>query len=286
MSRLLALKNRKKVVNTIFRACSAMKAAASVRVHKIEKSIEDFKVSYDMIMRHSGPILEQFFLSTIMNSNSKARGHIIVGCDTGMCGDFMSMIKLYFKHQIELQENDLAAIQAGIDNYWMIFGAKLENFFPPSKLNIKYFGKIGLTDSNVFYKMWDFIEEKQISELIIHHFDKKEIVKSTVFSKEKMLEAFVANDDPMTELVKSRTVENSKLDPNLLTQEYAMFFLAANLYRAFLASLYEENRQRIYAMSQAKTNAENMGKIIDRLYNRARQEKITMELNEITAGII
>lgn len=290
MSKLLALKNRKKVIETIYRASSAMKAAASVRVRKIEKSMSEFEKSFDLIQRNSALVLEQLFLPFVMNTKSTARANIIIGCDTGMCGDFASMIKNYFKLQITLEDQNLEkAIEDKTgENYWLVFGSKLENV--STRENVKYMGNVSIEGgkilADVIVVLWDFIHEKQITELVIHHFYKNEIIKHVVFSKQKLMEAFIKNDEVEVNILKSRVVENKKMDMNLITYEYGGFFLASVIYKAFLSSLYEENKQRIYAMSQAKTNAESMGKVIDRLYNRARQEKITMELNEITAGII
>jgi F-type H+-transporting ATPase subunit gamma len=67
---------------------------------------------------------------------------------------------------------------------------------------------------------------------------------------------------------------------NNVDKDYALLFLANEIYQAMLSSLVAENKQRIIAMTQAKTNAQDMDKILDRLYNKARQEKITTELSE------
>jgi F0F1-type ATP synthase gamma subunit len=103
----------------------------------------------------------------------------------------------------------------------------------------------------------------------------------TILSKHMMEAAFIKNEE-----LKNDIFQENKIDFDEICAGYGYFYLANKLYQVFLESMYQENRQRILAMTQAKTNAEDMGKIIDRLYNRARQEKITMELNEIASSVM
>ena len=274
MSNLLALKNRKKVIDTIYRASSAMKVAASMRVRKTENYENEFKASLSLLENHSSEILESLFLQFVMNVNANFHANILIGADSGMCGDFLNIVKNYFKSQ---KQNDNSN-----NKFWLVFGSKLELFCNNS--DILYFGKISIESSDLFSnaeKLWNFFSENLINSLTIHYYMKNEIKQKTIFSKELLEAAYMEN-----EYIKNKAVKNMKVDLDLISKDYGILYLAAHLYSSFVANIYEENKQRVIAMSQAKNNAESMGKIIDRLYNRARQEKITMELNEITAGII
>lgn len=56
------------------------------------------------------------------------------------------------------------------------------------------------------------------------------------------------------------------------------------LYQCFLDALVSEQAMRRVAMKAATDNAGGLGRLIKRNYNRARQAKITTELNEIVSG--
>ncbi len=58
----------------------------------------------------------------------------------------------------------------------------------------------------------------------------------------------------------------------------------ATLFQAFLDAVVSENVARMVAMKAATDNAGEMGRVIGRKYNRARQAQITTELTEIISG--
>lgn len=58
----------------------------------------------------------------------------------------------------------------------------------------------------------------------------------------------------------------------------------ATLFQAFLDAVVSENVARMVAMKAATDNAGEMGRLISRKYNRARQAQITTELTEIISG--
>lgn len=59
----------------------------------------------------------------------------------------------------------------------------------------------------------------------------------------------------------------------------------SNLYRIFLEGSVSEHISRMIAMNKATDNAADMIKDLTRLYNRARQAKITSELSEIMGAV-
>lgn len=259
---LLALKNRRKTINMIYRASSAMKAAAAVRVRKVEGYLED-SLRYENAFgfNNNAVILSQLFLEFAMNKNSTKKANILIGCDKGMCGDFVNALSGYYK-----KKKDEA-------DFWFVFGAKLEGLCNNPKtifcssVNLDQFSM--LVAGNI---IWRLINQHQICELNLNYFSKDKIVQVPIFSKSLMEKALMVLIDQEVDFE--------------LHKDMAITFLAKKMYLAMLESALEENKQRLFAMTQAKTNAEDMGKVITRLYNKARQEKITRELTEITAGII
>ena len=57
-----------------------------------------------------------------------------------------------------------------------------------------------------------------------------------------------------------------------------------SLFQAFNDAVVSEQVMRMVAMKAATDNASELGRILNRDYNRARQTKITTELTEIVSG--
>lgn len=251
-----ALKQRKKTVNVIFRLSCAMKAATAVRIRQIEKKISNFVSVKELINEHDEEVLEKIF-TPFTNQNCQNKANIMITCDKGMCGDLINNFNKY----LNLYSNN--------NDYWLIFGAKFEAMAHSDSKKF-FFGNTLLDQAAIFNRaqlVYCFLLEKEICELNIHYFAKEKIVNKVIFSKERANQGRLNNEDIQD------CVDN-------INQDYALLFLASELYQAFLSSLLAENKQRIVAMTQAKTNAEDMDKALNRIYNKARQEKITMELSE------
>lgn len=260
---LLALKHRKKTIDVIYRASGAMKAAAVVRVRKVEKYLEEIYAIKSNDQAIKAWVIETSVLPFVMNKNATNKANILIGADKGMCGDFINVLQTYCKKK----QNE--------GNYWLLFGSKLESKLIGEK--IVFCGNVELDQIEIIkYSkiIWQFIRQYEICELTLHYFSKDKIKAQIVFSKEIMEKSMLNNEHRDLEI------------DSYLFEQFAVISLGKVLYEAMLESSLAENKQRLVAMTEAKRNAEDMGKIIARLYHKARQEKITRELTEITAGIV
>ena len=61
-------------------------------------------------------------------------------------------------------------------------------------------------------------------------------------------------------------------------------YLETRIYHALLEAITSEYASRRFAMKNATDAAGDMKKDLTRLYNRARQAKITQEISEIVSG--
>jgi F-type H+-transporting ATPase subunit gamma len=73
-------------------------------------------------------------------------------------------------------------------------------------------------------------------------------------------------------------------DPKALLDELLPRSVKVSLFQAFLDATVSENVMRMVAMKAATDNAGGLGRTLKRSYNRARQARITTELNEIVSG--
>jgi F-type H+-transporting ATPase subunit gamma len=69
-----------------------------------------------------------------------------------------------------------------------------------------------------------------------------------------------------------------------LLQDLLPLTVKTSLFQAFNDAVVSEQIMRIVAMKSATENAKDIGKLLNRSYNRARQSQITTELTEIISG--
>jgi F-type H+-transporting ATPase subunit gamma len=72
--------------------------------------------------------------------------------------------------------------------------------------------------------------------------------------------------------------------PESILEELLPMAVRAALYQAFLDAVVSEQLLRMVAMKAATENARDLGKTLNRNYNRARQTQITTELMEVVSG--
>ncbi|MFO0783406.1 MAG: ATP synthase F1 subunit gamma [Phycisphaerales bacterium] len=72
--------------------------------------------------------------------------------------------------------------------------------------------------------------------------------------------------------------------PRELLDELLPRSVKVSLFQTFLDAVVSENVMRMVAMKSATDNAGGLGRTLKRSYNRARQARITTELNEIVSG--
>ena len=74
-------------------------------------------------------------------------------------------------------------------------------------------------------------------------------------------------------------------EPGVLLAELLPVTVKIRLFQCFMDAVVSENVARMVAMKSASDAAEEMGKLLSREFNRARQSQITMELLDIMGGV-
>lgn len=74
-------------------------------------------------------------------------------------------------------------------------------------------------------------------------------------------------------------------DYDTTNQRFQEFYLFMTLYEAYYQSKFSENMSRRIAMQQASDNANEMREDLNNRYNQLRQEEITQEILELSAGV-
>lgn len=251
MSSLVHLKNRKIAVNSVLRSNMAFKAVAIVKIQKAHKMLHAVYSNYDLVLK------QDLFSSRSVN-NSKNVVNVLIGCDKGMCGDFLNNIINFFKFSVK-NSND----------FWCLIGEKLIHFANNKNVFSYHSAFNEFEIFNLATNLYSLLNKLEAIEFNVHYFSNYKIKKITIFN---------LDFDKMIEKKSKAIVEESKF--------FEVLSIATYLSKAIYESVLSENKQRVIMLEQAKTNAENMKHKIHCLLNRIRQDNITCELNEIVSGVL
>lgn len=241
MSSLRHIKAKIGTIESYLRSNNAMKSVASVRISKYKKKIKLLKLVES--------ITQNFRYSTKKEEEKKTL-EVIIGCNQGMCGSFLSNVSNYIKKQVkEISDNE----------YIHVLGEKFLEYNLHVNINTE---KIVSTSSgflNTSKNIYNFIQKNNITDINFHYSDSNKIIKK--------------------EVIKERDI-NSKYCI------YEMLWITVMIMEAVYTSGFYENKERVLALEQAKTNAEKMQKKAYNELNRIRQDTITNDLAEIIAGVL
>ncbi len=172
---------------------------------------------------------------------------ILITADKGMCSNFA----LNTLRQFNEKKNQY--------DFWILIGQKAERL---ESENVIFFSSCEINQHHCL----------ELSRKILNFFQINQIQFCDILFNQKTFN-----------ILNCKMTEPSEENLNL---ECVNFALCSLIFNKILLSLIEENKQRMLSMTNAKNNATQMSSDIDILYNKARQEKITNEINEIIGGLI
>jgi F-type H+-transporting ATPase subunit gamma len=288
MQSLDIIKRRIKTVQTTAKITSAMKLVATA---KIKKQMNEFKVVssfckdfYEIIQEVTkGLLIEEIF----NKPKSDATLHILITSSLGLCGAFNTNVcKLLLEH---LQPNDKI----------VVFGKKGYSFLKARGLENQIVEQLEIADSDV-----DYLELLPVTDKIIRYFVTGEVAKINLvytkfinsisfnpistqilpLSQELFLEKGAQAKKSYTTL--SGQGKEIQFEPNRvkIIQHVLPTYLVTLAFAGVAESKVCENAARRNAMETASDNAKDLIEDLTLEFNRARQEGITQEINEIVAG--
>jgi F-type H+-transporting ATPase subunit gamma len=288
MQSLDIIKRRIKTVQTTAKITNAMKL---VSIAKIKKQMAEFKVVsdfckdfYDIIQEVTkGILIEELFPT----SKSDATLHILITSSLGLCGAFNTNVcKLLLEH---LKPNDKI----------VVFGKKGFNFLKIKGLEHRVLEMLEISDTDT-----DYLELLPITDTIIKLFINGEVSKiNLVYTKfinaisfnpvcTQVLplsqELFLEKGQHVKKTYTTLSTEGKEIqfEPNRIRiiQNVLPTYLVTLTFAGIAESKVCENGARRNAMETASDNAKDLIEDLTLQFNRARQEGITQEINEIVAG--
>ena len=208
----------------------------------------------------------------------------VVASDRGFCGPFNSnILKLADKEIIKLREEGEIEI--------LPIGKKAVNHYSKRE-KIRYsFSGVG--------DYWEFKQTKEISDFLVSSFLSNKYQKIYMFytqfqssfvQKATMVQLFPSTSESIENFTKKEELKegvnkNYLLEPSpkIILDEIIPIFVQYLIYQFILSANTSEHSARMMAMRNASDNAKGLLEDLRLVYNKARQEKITSEVCEISS---
>ena len=295
------IRNRIKSVTGTRKITKAMEMIASSKIRKAQSRIFEARAFIEKIEE---VITDISFYSGLVSDpllapHKEEKVVLVIGltADRGLCGGYNANI-------IRLIEHNIKGLRSqGSDVKLDIIGTRGRN----------YFRYTGFPVSNIYENLSDyprFLDAREISKDIISRYISGEVDKVVICYtrfknaaeqipsirqilpisiEEKIVRGEIKEIAPGKVQIGDRLcLINSEFMFDPAPQEILGSLLPQYIYTTIYGVLLEatasETGARMTAMKSASDNAEDMIKDLVRLYHRARQQQITMEITEIVSG--
>ncbi len=205
---------------------------------------------------------------------------ILVTADRGLAGAFNSNIIKEAERFIEEKESKGSSVSL------ILIGRKGYQHFS------KKGGRIVKGYEEVFRKEVNFGVAKEVSEIVRERFTKGETDAVYLLNNEMITRAtykpvlrkFLPFELPSEEAKDTLSVYTFEVDESEFMNHLLNLYLNYQLYRALVESNAAEHFARMVAMDNATKNADDLIKQWTLIFNKARQESITLELMDIVGA--
>lgn len=284
MANTLALRRRIKTAQNVSKTTRAMQMISASKLKKAQHAAVSSRPYVEKLIEIAQRIapktlmdadtISPYLKPQVMNGKTL---YIIISPDKGLCGGLVTnLVREYFK----LRKDD--------KSYFVTVGKKIEGPVASGKKNLLasfHFGNTVPSFAQV-YPIVEIINQQYLSGNI----DSVKLITTkfvSVFSQVAQITPLlpVALESMNTEN-KSQTdilfePEKEQLLPELLKRYIEMV-----IYQHLLESYASENAARMIAMQNATNNAKDIVNELQLLYNKARQEKITKEILDISSAAV
>jgi F-type H+-transporting ATPase subunit gamma len=288
MQSLDLIKRRIKTVQTTAKITNAMKLVATAKIKKQMaefKVVSEFcKVFYDIIEEVTkGLMIEEIFTKPTTNKTL----YVLVSSSLGLCGAFNQNVCKMLLEKLQPSDQIVIVGKKG-------FGYLRSKGFEKNVTDV-----IEISDTDT-----DYLEAMPISEKIVHSFITGEVARVeliyTKFVNSILFEPaaiqilplsqtlFMDNKQGVKKIYTTLTADKKEIqfepDRIQIIKNVIPVFVLTMVYAAIAESRVCENGARRNAMETASDNAKELIEDLTLQFNRARQEGITQEINEIVAG--
>ncbi|MBQ8791950.1 MAG: ATP synthase F1 subunit gamma [Ruminiclostridium sp.] len=274
------IKRRVKSVESTMQITKAMELVASSKLRKAKQRAEEarpfFEAQYELMCKIAGET-EGFSTVFTRRREIKNRLFIVIAGDRGMAGGYnTNIIKLVTQaHEKDKVKPKIIAIGKKAVDYFTKHGYEVVAEYPGLAETIK------TADAADISRMaLDMFTEGAVDEIQIFY---TQFISALVQTATQM--GIIPVNPPVGNIVPdNKAGTNYDPSPEAVFNRVIPRLTASIIICAVNESYASEQGARRTAMENATDNAEEMIGTLSLLYNRARQEKITNELNEIVSG--
>lgn len=276
------IKRRIKSVKSTQQITRAMKVVSASKLRKSQSAVlavRPFARKIEQMMLHLSEAAEHPYLK--QKSELKTIGYVVIGSDRGLCGGFnVNLHRFLDKTVAERQAKDFGLVVIGrkakeycqrrcypIDTEYTGVGDN------PSFDQARALGKLTTAayDSGKYDEVW----------LVYSEF-KSAMVQQPKLKRLLPVEQPVLAEDEVN--IFALTDYIFEPDKNTVLDAILPQYVDIEVYTALQEAKASEHGARMTAMSSASDNAAEMISCLTLSLNRARQEAITTEINEIVGG--
>ena len=287
MSDMKEIKNRIKSVSDTQKITNAMYLIASTKLRKAKAALDETRPYFDSIEKEIKRIFrinmnvenQYFFPVKGSVSEDKGAAYLVITADKGLAGPYnQNVIKRF-----------LEVYKPEINNKIFVVGEYGRHYFESHK--IKYDDMFHYTAQNptlrraasITEKLLDVYESGNVSRLYIVYTDMKAGTNGNV-NVNRLLpfhRADFTNHIPEKAIAHSFEFMPSMSD---VLDHIIPSYVSGFVYSALIDSFCGEQNARMMAMDSANKNAAELMDNLDLEYNHLRQNAITQEITEISAG--
>lgn len=282
-------RRRIKSVNSTRQITKAMEMIASIKMQKSVKVITTSRAyiqnAWNILSRLAQKILSDDHLLI----NPKKTGItcvIFITSDRGLCGSYNSdLIKKYAHYQKEIAKNDSDVISIGKT------GARYINRYNKGNLIAEFPGfesNISVSDVNPIFKLVfaDYLAGKYNKVIIIYSHYVSSLKQIPVVKQLLPISQDHIDNPEVWEAEEVTDDLEFKFEPNpdIVFDSALRQILLAQIYGAILESNASRYSAQMVAMKNSTDNASSLIDELQLIYNSVRQDNITREIAEISAG--
>jgi F-type H+-transporting ATPase subunit gamma len=281
-ARIKSVKNTRKITKTM-EMVSTAKSRKMMNLVNAAKPYSEKLVEIMHRLSSQGAVIDSPFLRRVEHPRKVVL--LVITANRGLCGGYNSNVVKLARNQMK-HYRDL-----GIETELHVIGKKGINFFK--------FQKVAMDASHLSKEdAVKFEDTLTFSEDYMHRFaagevDRVEVISTVYYNSASQKPEVTVVLPAGGELHGKGHGSEPKAPtgpviydptPDVILTRLVPHLIKSNMYRIFLEAAASEQIYRRIAMKSATDAATDMGKLLNRTYNRIRQASITQEIGEIVAG--
>lgn len=258
----------------------AMEMVSQSKVKKSQKALNSYKLYLDSIHKLTSQIMANvestYKNPLILDARSDKTLYLLITSDKGLCGAYNANVYKAFKEEVKNVDPTNVTVAS--------LGKMGFSFTKRNNYNL-YYDKVIHVRDDVMYIDLEPLFDTIIEGFMKRDFDQIKIVYNhfvnslTTEVKVETLLPFKVEQASNTNIV-----YNYEMGVNETLDEILPICALDILYGIILDSKAAEHQARVNSMRNATDNAKDVISKLQLLYNKARQEGITNELNDIIGG--